>query len=126
MTYNNYNHDDYIKQHKHIQLPPFNVGDWVVRTCNNQVDKQGLPRKVLVDSGFLTNKLVQATLDTYQLWIPQPGEWCWFFGGAMKVPDLRKFIAYSCRDTYFVEGAGETEYFSHCEPFIGNLPKRCK
>lgn len=124
MTYNNYNHDDYIKQHKYTKLPPFNVGDWVVRICNNQVDKQGLPRKILVDNGFLTNKLVQATLDTYQLWIPREGEWCWFSDNhPNQLPQLGKLCL------LFDDGtvkSSDGKWYTYCEPFIGALPTWCK
>ena len=127
MTYNNYNHDDYVTVCKKATTPKFNLGDYVIRPNNRVVGSQGLPRKILVDEGFISNTLVQAVLDTYELWKPSKGEWCWFYG-ACRSFSFGKFLYYSKGGSHLRYESLEGECFNarSCEPFIGKLPAPLK
>lgn len=122
MNYNNYNHQDYINYHKPIKLPTFKLGSYVIRPCNNQKDLQGFSRKILVTEKFLSDKLVQHMIDTYEQWTPQPNEWCWFMGGTMEYPVIRQLL-HVADGMYYVRAH---ESFTSCKPFIGVLPSWCK
>ena len=74
-----------------------------------------------------------------ELWKPKPGEWCWFWNDNNYLPNIRQFS--TCLKT--IDGtiihlikqdksAGilmshcGIEGYTHCEPFIGQLPTTIK
>lgn len=78
--------------------------------------------------------------DEVKLWIPEPGEWCWFWDNETDVPTLAKLISISKlfdrKETYIVATPScisESSYnysrtisFNNCEPFIGEFPYNLK
>lgn len=109
--------------------PTFKVGDWVRNKDSNILSK--LLKESDYDKGYFktTNDstkgyLTQITSNTFELWEPQPGEWCWFWNnleGHMKdTPQLLQFKQIDGHvRAYRTIPAGR---FGHCEPFIGTLP----
>ena len=55
------------------------------------------------------------------------GDLCWFWTDKSVLPILTIFD-YHKGDTYWTDGGTKSEFwgFSHCEPFIGNIPKLLK
>jgi hypothetical protein len=107
--------------------PQFKVGDWVR-------DKQ-------TGAIHLHKEHCRVTKDVqdkyWELWKPQPDEWCWFLGDDYSdVPVFAKLIKIesifnrpitymiqnpnSCKTTY---GWTPTVSMDSCEPFIGELPE---
>lgn len=76
----------------------------------------------------------------YTLWVPEPGEWCWFYDKETDVPTFAKLVSidklFEREVTYLVDtpscisklsyGYSKTMSFRHCESFIGNLPSNVK
>lgn len=63
--------------------------------------------------------------DLIKLWEPEEGEWCWFWDDSSDFPDLRKFFKLHTfknhvRQYLTLNG----EYYTHCEPFWGDLPTK--
>lgn len=103
----------------------FRPGDWVrhklLRTkhkCTSINDGE-FDNKISVtpspsfDSGFMRE---------YELWTPEPGEWCWFWDEHYTSAILAKFENIS--NGLFLEHHGNE--FEYCEPFIGELPSNLK
>ena len=73
-------------------------------------------------------------------WIPEPGEWCWFWDKETDVPTLAKLISISKlfdrKETYTVAtpsciselsyNYNRTMIFANCEPFNYKLPSTLK
>ena len=58
-----------------------------------------------------------------ELWKPQPGEWCWFWGIFDLVPKLAQFIDVHSKGYHAKTfSANDSSYYSNVEPFIGQLP----
>ena len=56
-----------------------------------------------------------------ELWKPKVGEWCWFWNVTnFDAPTLSKF--YGMQDKLFKCTNSKQKLFTHCEPFIGQLP----
>ena len=111
----------------------FKIGDWAVCPEDNKI--------FLIDGDY--NGGYQSTeywsgLD-FILWQPQPGEWCWFWNDNNYLPNLRQFS--SCLKTidgttiHLIKQDKSTgilmshcgiEGYTHCEPFIGQLPTSLK
>ena len=60
-----------------------------------------------------------------KLWQPKPNEWCWFWSVTnFDAPTLSKF--YDMQDKLFKCTNSKQNLFTHCEPFIGQLPTSIK
>ena len=60
-----------------------------------------------------------------ELWQPKVGEWCWFWNVTnFDAPTLSKF--YGMQDKLFKCTNSKQYLFTHCEPFIGQLPTSIK
>ena len=60
-----------------------------------------------------------------ELWQPKVGEWCWFWNVTnFDAPTLSKF--YGMQDKLFKCTNSKQNLFTHCEPFIGQLPTSIK
>lgn len=63
-------------------------------------------------------------------WQPEPGEWCWFWDISWQYPQLLQFDGiddniFKSKTTIEI-GDVDCYRWSHCEPFIGQLPSICK
>lgn len=58
----------------------------------------------------------------YELWKPQPGEWCWFFMNLTDVPQLGRFDTSKFKSYFSIDLTCGIFGFSYCQPFIGALP----
>ena len=111
--------------------PQFKVGDWV--RIGDKITKVSKIKgdAVYMEDGKWQNK------NCFELWTPQPDEWCWFLGDDYSdVPVFAKLIKIesifnrpitymiqnpnSCKTTY---GWTPTVSMDSCEPFIGELPE---
>lgn len=110
MTYNNYNHDDYVAKHKSPNKIEITIGDWVVGPNNS-------PRRV--DYSVL-NLHRKAKVSNLRHWKPKIGEYCWFWDVDDTIPQLLQFSYYKPDNAYPYRS--EFSYFMYCEPFIGQLP----
>lgn len=59
-------------------------------------------------------------------WQPEPGEWCWFWDISWQYPQLLQFDGiddniFKSKTTIEI-GDVDCYRWSHCEPFIGQLP----
>ena len=93
----------------------FKPGDWAVCPEDNKI--------FLIDGDY--NGGYQSTeywsgLD-FILWQPQPNEWCWFWCVSdFDAPILSRFC--NMKDNLFTCTNSKQILFTHCEPFIGQLP----
>jgi hypothetical protein len=69
--------------------------------------------------------------DLVEVWEPQPDDYCWFLDDKFSNRQLLQFRSkwrnnfYTTTDGVALAEHGElvyTDYFTHCEPFIGELP----
>ena len=117
------------------------VGDWVISTSWVKKEPRQITKIELAtcqdeeDFAFFGNNCC-VELEYIQKWIPEPGEWCWFWDNETDVPTLAKLISinklFGRKETYIVATPScisETSYnysrtmiFANCEPFIGNYP----
>ena len=63
-------------------------------------------------------------------WIPKPGEWCWFINKD-RIPTISQFVEFhNDINKYFATYPNKPNsfgaYYTHCEPFIGELPSNLK
>ena len=79
-------------------------------------------------------------MNQYELWFPEPGEWCWFYDNENDVPTLAKLISinklFERKETYTVAtpsciselsyNYSRTMTFKYCEPFVHELPYNLK
>ena len=99
----------------------FKIGDWVLDNEDNlfQVYRVRDDEIVLVDEPFYV-----PTKD-FRLWIPQEGEWCWFYdANKMYRGYLARYLRF-CSDSES-EVADDDSEWDYVEPFIGNLPSFIK
>ena len=60
-----------------------------------------------------------------ELWQPKVGEWCWFWNVTnFDAPTLSRFCG--MQDKLFRCTNSKQNLFTHCEPFIGQLPTSIK
>ena len=65
------------------------------------------------------------SLSKLSIWQPKPGEWCWFWRVSdFDAPILSRF--YNMKDNLFTCTNSKQSLFTHCEPFIGQLPTTIK
>lgn len=97
--------------------PLFKVGDWVR-------DGENIYQFVTPSS----NRSYEQSLKTCILWKPKPREWCWFFNKD-RTPVISQFVEIE-DGKYFASYPNEPNqlgsWYSHCEPFIGELPTHLK
>jgi len=97
----------------------FKVGDWV-REYDKYSDNVNV---VQIDEHLLFDIENGRVYDTYELWEPQKGEWCWFWDNTTKIPYLNQFMK---MDRGLYQPKDSVMGFQYCEPFIGNLPSKYK
>lgn len=94
-------------------------GDWVIHNGKHKVITKMIDG--LIDSLDYNTTIIWKN-DQLELWIPEPGEWCWFWDEHYTTAILAKFENIS--NGLFVEHHGNI--FEYCEPFIGELPSNLK
>jgi hypothetical protein len=89
----------------------FAVGDWVRHPESQSV--------------YQINSLniVHGT-EHFELWTPQPNEWCWVWDDSSYAPYLDKF-QYMINNKFGSGIGGVIDEWEYCEPFIGTLPTGC-
>ena len=101
----------------------FKPGDWV-----KYKDQQDTTIYKVMD--ILSNDLIDiedTIVDKYdiELWQPKPNEWCWFWNVTdFDAPTLSRFCG--MQDKLFRCTNSKQNLFTHCEPFIGQLPTSLK
>ncbi len=110
------------------------VGDWVRSTKYKHLKPMKI--KSIYESntrpGILGLRSGGSVLysDEVKLWVPEPGEWCWFMNKD-RIPTLSQFVEFH-EDTnkYFATYPNKPNsfgaYYTKCEPFIGKLPSDLK
>ena len=106
----------------------FKPGDWVI--IPNDSDKRSLAQvketytessKVKLYWPSEDSAAVCSEMTHYELWQPKSGEWCWFWCVSdFDAPILSRF--YNMKDNLFTCTNSKQILFTHCEPFIGQLP----
>jgi hypothetical protein len=112
----------------------FKVGDW----AQSAKHKECVFKVVYISkqfneiSGTYGIKHRGCSLDDCILWEPIEKEWCWFWDDKLKNRQLLQFKN-KWRNRYYTTTDGVTltehgklvytDYFTHCEPFIGELPR---
>ena len=105
------------------ESPVFKIGDWV-----REYDKYSSDVNVVkVDENLLADIEGGRVYNTYELWTPELGEWCWFYNTGNR-PQLAKFIGYSkiTTEKRYIPDYEELEDnygYDYCSPFIGTLPE---
>ena len=107
----------------------FKVGDFVKYIHSNA----SKPLKInnINYSRYYFEGTSMSCLD-YELipWTPEPGEWCWFFNKD-RIPTISQFVEFHKDiNKYFATYPNKQKsfgaYYTHCEPFIGELPSNLK
>ena len=91
--------------------PTFKVGDWVV--YDNQPEYEIGQWNLKFEQSYILSD----SKECYELWKPQPNEWCWFWDNN----DSHRLLA---RYENALDSDGK-HYYGYCEPFIGTLPTGC-
>jgi len=110
--------------------PAFKVGDWVryIRTDGcGAMQPFGTVTAVIeetIECIQTTNVPYSYPITNYQLWKPQPGEWCWFWTKEY-TPILGRYDGTNHKQRHTRIGHIGCAY-DHCEPFIGTLPTTLK
>ena len=123
----------------------FKLGDWVISTKYPKANPIKIQHQHAIDTGIFgtcTNTKGQANLlysEECMPWQPKVSEWCWFWNDNNYLPNLRQFS--SCLKTidgttiHLIKQDKSTgilmshcgiEGYTHCEPFIGQLPTSLK
>ena len=103
-------------------MTEFKIGDWIKHKVYieapmqiNEVYKTAVHIKY---NGIYDNTEVE-------LWQPKPNEWCWFWNVTdFDAPTLSRFCG--MQDKLFRCTNSKQNLFTHCEPFIGQLPTSLK
>ena len=108
----------------------FKLDNWVIMP--NDPDKRSLAQVKETYTESNKGKLYWPSEDSaavcsemthYELWQPQRGEWCWFWGIFDLVPKLAQFIDVHSKGYHAKTfSANDSSYYSNVEPFIGQLP----
>ena len=113
------------------------VNDWI--TFTDISDKN--PKQIIkIEKGIAYTKTNKCLIEQAVKWIPEPGEWCWFYDKETDVPTLAKLISISKlfdrKETYTVAtpsciselsyNYSRTMTFANCEPFNYKLPSNLK
>ena len=104
----------------------FKPGVWVTHGKNlHRVLKVGINQDTgdyvcIVDIPYFADTwLPQSKFD---LWEPERGQWCWFWGEFDLVPKLAQFIDKHSKGYHAKTfSANDSSYYSSAEPFIGKL-----
>lgn len=113
--------------------PKFKVGDWL-RVPKHKHIFQFTSTFKEDDIEFIADGYDEIygqqgwTIDEVELWKPNVGEWCWFSGGCYGIPTVLKFLKQNSDTRYYgyLHDKFDLKVFSHCEPFIGELPSFIK
>ncbi len=109
-------------------MSSFKPGDWVKHIafkskhkCISINDGEFDDKVSVTNSPSFDNEFM---ID-YELWQSKVGEWCWFWNVTnFDAPTLSKF--YGMQDKLFKCTNSKQKLFTHCEPFIGQLPTSIK
>ena len=112
--------------------PTFKAGDWV-RNIKYKTDawSNGLFK---ADKEWAEERPEGNTVKTgndrdFELWKPQPNEWCWFWDTKYPIKDEARLMRFKSMgkdngpNRYVTS---QHEPFEHCEPFMGTLPTHLK
>lgn len=104
---------------------PFKAGDWVRDT------RPGVKRPIVqLQPNCIALTNYEEDGKHYEKWTPEPGEWCWFFDKD-RIPTISQFVEFH-KDiskyfaTYPSKHKSFGAYYTHCEPFMGELPSDLK
>ena len=116
-------------------MTQFKVGDWV--TINWHQDEE--PNQITdiwegdstesVDSSSNPSSTVFfdtcacRLLEERTHWQPKEGEWCWFWNNHTNICPLLRKLEYTLNSNFYTN---DEMIFTHCEPFIGQLPSLIK
>ena len=133
MTYNNYNHDDYVAKHKSPNKAEFTVGDFVYTNATTKASLKTVKALGIIGEdmkirlvgnshwAYNYNSYTASIEDSTRLWQPKIGDICWLrddeHPGNWTVGRLIDILA--TRDCPYVT---DLDCFDYCEPFIGQLP----
>ena len=109
-------------------MNPFKPGNWVrhiafksKHKCISINDGEFDDKVSVTNSPSFDNEFM---ID-YELWHPKVGEWCWFWNVTdFDAPTLSRFCG--MQDKLFRCTNSKQNLFTHCEPFIGQLPTSIK
>ena len=109
-------------------MNPFKPGNWVrhiafksKHKCISINDGEFDDKVSVTNSPSFDNEFM---ID-YELWHPKVGEWCWFWNVTdFDAPTLSRFCG--MQDKLFRCTNSKQNLFTHCEPFIGQLPTSLK
>jgi len=100
-----------------MQDNTFKVGDWV-RRDGYMVN---IGRVVsITPTGDLWTDIYLFNLEECVLWVPQSGEWCWFWNEGDKIPVFAQLVEIK-NGKYYCNSQWWSSH-KYCKPFIGALP----
>lgn len=107
----------------------FKLGDWVISTKYPNLNP--IQIESIYESNTrpgtlgLKSKGTVLYSDEVKLWQPKPNEWCWFWNVTdFDAPTLSRFCG--MQDKLFRCTNSKQNLFTHCEPFIRQLPTSIK
>ena len=102
-------------------MQQFKVGDWV-KTKAGFIKQISCLTGDKCDTLSIGNTSVGINVvfkNEIELWQPKEGEWCWFWNRHTNISPLIRKFEYIFNGDFYTNGQ---MIFTHCEPFIGNLP----
>ena len=126
-----------IRKEEALAMEQLKVNDWI--TFTDISDKN--PKQIIkIENGIAYTKTNKCLVEQAVKWIPEPGEWCWFWDNETDVPTLAKLISinklFERKETYTVAtpsciselsyNYSRTMTFKYCEPFVRELPSNLK
>ena len=109
------------------------IGDWVQIIYSNGI--KFVAKVISPDKVLEGGKEYQTTVESWDEWNPEEGEWCWVYNVTRETPYLRKVIRVEANyknrfDDYkftkaVIVSRGDTSEevgYRFCEPFLGELP----
>ena len=104
------------------------IGDWVQTIYYNGV--KFVAKVASQDKVLEGGREYPTVVESWDKWVPEEGQYCWFYFDNEKKPYLSKFkcmsgedyIAYDRNSKWTGMGSVSTNVYKRCEPFIGTLP----